>query len=576
MRNYGRLVLKSLFGLVLIITAGLVLTGCGHKISGDESVEPPAPVAVETTQVVKQMVPVELSATGTVEAVQHAELAFKTMGRVAKVYFDEGDHVRKGQLLAVLEAKDLAASVAQAKAGLENAIAAYQQAKAAYEMQLTKSSVDVQQAEAALEQAKAQLAKAKQGPRPEQIRQAEENEKRAKAAYDEALAYLSLTKEGARRQVKAQAQQGVIAAQQQVTQAEAQLASAKAALATVQADYDRIKNLYEQEVVPKQQFDHVALQLKMAQDAEKQAEAGVAQAKAGLKIAQEQLSIALEGARTQEVIAAEQRAAQAKAAYEAAHQQVVMAHKGGRWEDVETAQQAVYQAEQALRAAKSAQARNKVRLEDVNRAKAGIAQAQAALQAAQTMYGYSRLYAPFSGVITSRRIDPGDMANPGMPVISMDDDSLYRLVATVPESEIGSLKLHQQVTLELPTLQVTLQGPVSRIIPSADPATRTFTVKADLPCYAGVKSGLYGVLKATKRMAERLLVQREAIFESQGLQKAYVVENGKATLALVKLGDVHGDLVEVLSGLSEGQQVIVAPLDKIKENTPVTARGEAR
>ncbi len=556
--------------MILLAVAALLAGGCGgkEKVSSHEG----GPVVpVQTVEVKEALLPVSLEATGTVMAIRQAELAPKLMARIEAVYVKEGDRVRRGQVLARLESRDLSAGAALASAGLKGAQAAHSQAQVGLTMQRTKSAVDVAQAEAALEQAKAQLAKARQGPRPEQVKQAEDAEARAKAGYEEAQAYLSLTKEGARSQEKRQAEQGVISAQQQVTQAQAGLSTAKAALSTTQRDYDRIKSLFDQDVVPRQQLDHAKLQLDMAQNTVKQAEAGVKQAQAGLSIAKEQQSIAMQGARTQEVFAAEQRVAQAKAAWQQSQQEVVMAKQGGRWEDVTTAQQAVTQAEQALRAAKAAEGRDKVSQEDVKRASAGISQARAGVQSASAMLSYATITAPFEGIITRRSADPGDMASPGMPFLFMDDDSLYQVVATVPESDAGVLRLGQQVSLQLASLGITLTGPVATLVPGVDAATRTMTVKANLPRRHNLKSGLFGTLKVTKAKQMGLIVPKEAVFERDGLTKAYTVdEAGVARLALVKLGREYEGNIEILSGLAKGQTVIVAPPATLREGMPVS------
>lgn len=561
------------FVLITTITA-LVFSQRGKAENASQGTTREVVAAITTLH--RQPTAMTEESPGTVVAIQHADIAPKVMSRVVAVYVHEGDRVKAGQLLARLEGNDLTANVQQAHAGVLNAEASYQQAKTGYTMQRTQSSVAIQQAQAQLEQAQAQLAKAKQGPRPEQIAQADEAVKRARAAYEQAAAGLDLVKVGARSQQKLQADQSVLAAQQQVTQADAGLATAKASLASAQADYDRMKNLYAQDIIPKQRLEHAATQLEAAKQAVHQAEASVNQAKAGLAIAKAQASQVYEGARTQEVTAAEKQVEQARAVYEQAKQEAGMAHQGGRWEDTKTAEQAVLQAEAGLRAARAAQAKDQVSAQDITRASAGIAQAKAGLAGAQTMASYTAIYAPFSGVITGRKADPGSMAMPQMPMLSMDDDSLYQLVSQVPERLAGKLSRGTRVMVRLDSLNTTLPATIIEIVPSADPSSRTLTVKANLPHTAGDQSGLFGRLTLTTGTEAAIMAPANAVLDRNGLTGVYVVdEAGTAQFTLVTLGKRSGDRVQILSGLQDGQQIVTSQVDRITAGQRIRAEGGA-
>jgi len=570
-----RKTVSSLAALAVVIGLAAVMgiSGCRKEESHAAPPERPATVGTVPTSVAaleERTFPIVVEVPGTVQAVQRADIAPKIMGRIAAVYAREGDHVRKGQPLIRLEANDLAAGVNQAEAAVQNAQAAREQAKAGLEMQRTQSSVQVQQAQAAVEQAKAQLAKAKQGPRPEQVSQADQAVQRARAAVEQAEANLSMAKEGARGQQKRQAELAVTMAENQVAQAEAGLASAQAALKTVQADYDRVKNLFDQEIVPRQKLDYATLQLEQAKQGVRQAQAAVNQANGGVAIAKEQSSMVTEGARTQEVTMAEKAVEQARAMYEQAKSEAAMAHQGGRWEDIKTAEEAVNQAEQGMRAAIAAQARDKVSAEDVNRAQAGIAQAKAGLSGARAMQSYAVIYAPFNGVITARKADPGNIAMPQMPVLTIEDDSLYQLVGSVPETAVAGVRNGTQAPVTLGSLGKTVMAKVAQVVPSADPASRTFTVKVNLPKVTGLASGIFGRLSVTTGQEKRLVVSREAVTERNGLSGIYTVDgDNKARFTLVKLGKEYGEVVQVLSGLQMGQRVLVANSGQVHDGAVV-------
>jgi len=576
-----RLVQKRLIwiGMPIIAAVVIAIALVGSRRGTAESIPAAAAVAVPATIATLHRQPAAITeeAPGTVVAVQHAELAAKVMGRIAAVYVHEGDHVAAGQLLVRLEGQDLAANVQQAHAGVLNTEAVYQQAKTGYAMQQTQSSTAIQQAQSALAAAQAQLAKARQGPRPEQVLQADEAESRARAGYEQAVANLALVKDGARAQQKLQADQSILAAQQQVLQAEAGLATARAMLANAEADYRRMNALYVQDIIPKQRLDAVTTHLEAAQQAVQQANATVNQAKAGVEIVKAQASLVHEGARREEITSAEKQVEQAHAAYAQAKQEAIMAHQGGRWEDIKAAQEGVRQAEAGVRAAKAAQSRDQVSEKEIVRASAGIAQAKAGLSGAQTMLGYTAIYAPFSGVITARKADPGNMAMPQMPLLAMDDDSRYQLVSQVPERLATQLARNTPVTVQLDATEKSLPAVIAEIAPSADPASRTLTVKANLPRAAGVQSGLFGRLRVTAGTEMQLFLPIGAIVERKGLTGVYLVDaTDTAQFTLVTLGKRGEDRAQVLSGLQDGQRVVAAQPERIASGQRISAEGGRR
>jgi RND family efflux transporter MFP subunit len=567
-----------LLGLPLLAVGALVLAGVNARRGTAEAPAPDTTEAVTAAVTTLQRQPTQLTEAvpGTVAAIQRADLSPKVMGRLAAVYVRAGDHVQAGQLLARLEGNDLRAAEAQAQAGVRNAEAAHAQARTGYTLQQSQSAIAVQQAQTALDQAKTQLAKAKQGPRPEQVVQADEAERRAKAAYEGAAAQLAVIKEGARTQQKLQAEQGIHVAQGQVAQSEAGLATAKANLANVQADHARMSALFAQDIIPKQRLDALATQLEAAKGAVQQAAAAVAQAKAGLEIAKAQASLVQEGARSGDVLAAEKQVDGARAAYEAAKQEALMAHRGGRWEDIKAAEEGVRQADAGLRAATAAQGRDAVSAKEITRAAAGIAQAKAGLSGAQTMVDYTAIVAPFAGVITARTADPGSMAMPQAPILTIEDDSLYQLITPVPERLATRLTRGARVQVTLDALGRTLPATIAAIIPSTDPSSRTLTVKANLPRAAGVQSGLFGRLVVTTGTQAVLTVPLSAIVDRNGLTGVYTVDAGeRARFTLVTLGTQRDDRVQILSGLQDGQRVITSPTDAITAGQRIRAEGAA-
>jgi RND family efflux transporter MFP subunit len=194
-------------------------------------------------------------------------------------------------------------------------------------------------------------------------------------------------------------------------------------------------------------------------------------------------------------------------------------------------------------------------------ATAGQEQAKASIAQARTSLEYSRIRAPFEGVISEKKVDTGTLAEPGMPIFTIEDTRRYRLEATVDESSIHLIRLGQAAPVSIEALgSDALQGKVVDIVPAADPSSRSFLVKVELATDKRLRSGLFGRLQFPRGERTALLVPRTAVVERGQLQGVYVVgPNKTADLRYVTLGRVAGQQVEILSGLENGEVLVVAP-----------------
>ena len=186
-------------------------------------------------------------------------------------------------------------------------------------------------------------------------------------------------------------------------------------------------------------------------------------------------------------------------------------------------------------------------------------QAGAEIAAARVALGFATLTAPFAALVTERKADPGSLATPGAPLLTLEREGNLRLEASIDESRLGLVRTGESVAVEIEGLNRTVTGRVAEVVPSVDAATRSFTVKIDLPALPGVKSGMFGRagFPAGKRRA--LLVPRSSVLERGQIRSVYVVNEDTARLRFVTLGEDRDDQREVLSGLTAGERIIVAP-----------------
>ncbi len=196
---------------------------------------------------------------------------------------------------------------------------------------------------------------------------------------------------------------------------------------------------------------------------------------------------------------------------------------------------------------------------DMSRARQ--AQAAAALAQARTSLGYTRVRAPFAGVVTAKMADAGTLASPGTPIFTVEDTRAFRLEVNVDESDVHLVYVGQAAPVEIDALgNAQLSGKVAEIVPAADPASRSFLVKITLSADARLRSGLFGRAHFARGQRQALLIPRTAVVERGQLEGVYVLDaNQIAELRYVTLGANAGDKVEVLSGLQDGDKLVAAP-----------------
>jgi RND family efflux transporter MFP subunit len=198
--------------------------------------------------------------------------------------------------------------------------------------------------------------------------------------------------------------------------------------------------------------------------------------------------------------------------------------------------------------------------------------AKAAVAEAQAMMSYVEVLAPFDGVVTKKWVDVGDLASPGKPLIDIEDPSLLQLEAGVPEAIASRIQQDARLGIRVDAMKGELEGTVREIAPTADPASRTFRVKLDLPRTAGLMSGQFARLVVPIGQSSSVRVPVAAVILRGQLEILFVVANQRAQLRLVKTGRRIGDEVEILAGLEVGESVVVGGAALLADGQPVEAR----
>ncbi len=189
---------------------------------------------------------------------------------------------------------------------------------------------------------------------------------------------------------------------------------------------------------------------------------------------------------------------------------------------------------------------------------AKLAQVEQAVRTAGIQQTYTTIAAPFSGVILSKTIEPGTLVTPGSPLFTMEREGGFRLEANVEQSRLGAVRMGQPVKVTVDDR--TFSARVSEVLPAVDAASRTGIVKIDLPAASNLRSGLFGRAEFAAGTREALAVPRESVVERGQLQSVFVIEGGVARTRLVTLGAAPGTQIEVLSGLKDGETIVVAPV----------------
>ena len=205
-------------------------------------------------------------------------------------------------------------------------------------------------------------------------------------------------------------------------------------------------------------------------------------------------------------------------------------------------------------------------------AKAGLEGAKQMRNEVQAQFSYSNITAPFSGEVTNTFVKEGDMANPGMPLVSVEGASRLQVTAMVAESDINNIHKGMPVTVLVKSTNTTLNGEVAELSLSAKNTGGQYLVKINLAktsskilsgMFVNVQFPIQNKMQSTEKTTAVLVPQSALVHQGQ-LTGIYTVGTGNvAILRWLRIGKVMGDQVEVLSGLSTNEQYIVSAEGKL-------------
>ena len=202
---------------------------------------------------------------------------------------------------------------------------------------------------------------------------------------------------------------------------------------------------------------------------------------------------------------------------------------------------------------------------------ARIQQSESENRSIQALHSYAELHAPFDGVVTQKHLDAGSLALPGVPVVTVEATGRYRLEVPIGESRLSALRLGQKLEVRVsPAEDTPLQGVVREIEAAADPASRTYLVKIELPARSQLRSGMYGEAFLAGGSSDAIWIENRSVVRHGQIEGVYVVEdNQRARLRLLKLGGMSANQREVLAGLQSAETYVLAPVPELKDGARV-------
>ncbi|HEY3378577.1 MAG TPA: efflux RND transporter periplasmic adaptor subunit [Armatimonadota bacterium] len=531
---------RRLFGTIILAIVVLGAGTFGYLHFRNNKADAPT---IKTAQVTRGDVTASVSATGVLQPLTTVEVKSNVGGTIVQLAVDEGDVVRKGQLIAKIDPADSLTALSQARADMAGAQAKVSQAKQSEILQRIQNDANVRSAEQAVEAASQRLIQASKS----------------------AQVQPSLTTAAVK-----QAQSGLAAAQATLNQTKSALVSQK--LASAKANYDQARANYaqaEKNIARQRALLAKGFVPKSDVDSAEQS-FGVAQAQ--LDTAKNKMDTVKDEA-DQDLLSAQAKVDQAKASLENARANGQLDDL--KQQDVAAARATLKQAQASLDSAKGNAYQEQMKREDIIQSRASLAHTAASLKNAETQVGYTTVVAPSDGVVVKKYVENGSIvtagrsslggSGAGVTIVDMADTNHMVALVQVDETDIAQVQVGQDVDITVDAYQnEPFAGKVTKVAPEAvvtqNVTTIPVTVEVTIPDHR-LKAGMNATCTfITAHRANVLNVPSEAVKESDtgNGNTVTVLVNGVQETRDVEVGVVGTDTTEIMGGLKEGDTVVTA------------------
>ena len=206
-------------------------------------------------------------------------------------------------------------------------------------------------------------------------------------------------------------------------------------------------------------------------------------------------------------------------------------------------------------------------------ARAQLKEARAALKETKIFYNDHDIYAMQSGIVADRFVDPGNLTDKDVEILRICDESVLKLQLEIPEKDLPYVKKGMDVSFTADACpKKTFSGKVALIYPTIDPMTRTIRLEVHIQNKDHtLHAGMFVHVRLYFGKKQVLVIRREALNKMPGTASyyVYIVKNNRAHMKNIKVGIKQGNFVEVTSGLSEGDAVVIQGQNRLKDNMPV-------
>ena len=210
-----------------------------------------------------------------------------------------------------------------------------------------------------------------------------------------------------------------------------------------------------------------------------------------------------------------------------------------------------------------------------NTAQQNLNSASAAYQQAQNQREYTKITSPVEGLVVARYRRRGDLATPGVPILTIESQNTLLFKTFIPERYLNLINPGDSVNIHFEAIAKSLSAEILRIVPSADPVTRRFVVDIALPSESTLRSGMFGRVSFVIGSKTSLVIPSTAVFERGGLTGVFVVDkNARLRFRWLRLGRDDGSKIEVISGLTLGEKIVPIAQPGLAEGILIDASEE--